>query len=427
MTQHRERETNIERIYRLTPMQEGLLYHSLQTPQLYIDQFRCRLHGEVDTEILLAAWRAVIAEHEILRTAFIWEHVKQFYQVVLRAVELPARVEDWRGRPADALEDGLQQLAAEEIAAMPRPDRAPLLRVCLIRSAERDVHFIWTIHHMIIDGVSLPLLLRRLFAAYRALRAGETPEASSARPFADYVNWIARQDREAARRYWREQLEGFRRPLAVAPLHDGEAGEASLVCPLPPQLAADLRAAARRQGLAVYQYYNLAYALLLGRWLQRGDVVYGTIVSGRPLALGGMADTIGIFINAVPERMALDAQRSPLELMRRHSMEQVRRNPFEYLPLAEIQQEMETGGEGFTTLFAFENFELETLYADPGTGFAICDDRMRVATHYALTWTVIPEPEAKLRLLYDTGVYTEAQIRAMAQDYLAILAALAPG
>ncbi|MFP2913228.1 condensation domain-containing protein, partial [Pyxidicoccus sp. 3LFB2] len=187
---------NLEDLYPLSPLQGGMLFHAIAEPGqgLYFNQLVCELRGRLDLDAFTRAWRDTLTAHPVLRTAFVWDDVDEPLQVVVRDVDLPLHLEDWRALPAAD--------AQARVAAFLDADRrqgfdlssAPLVRLALLRTAD-DVHrFVFSHSHVTLDGWSVPLVLRDAFAQYEGLLAGRAPRLASPRPFRDYVGWLAEQD-----------------------------------------------------------------------------------------------------------------------------------------------------------------------------------------------------------------------------------------
>jgi hypothetical protein len=220
---------NIEDIYELSPMQQGLLFHTLLAPHTaeYFEQISCTLGGDaLDVPAWKRAWQEVVNRHPVLRTAFYWEELEKPVQVVQRRAELPVTEEDWRG-----LSDAEQH---ERLDAFLETDRTkgfdlaqpPLMRVALLRTGEQAYYFVWSHHHLLLDGWSVQLLFKEVAAGYDAFKRGKSPSLPRTRPYRDYIAWLQRQDLSRAESFWRDYLQGFDAPtpLGVRPVN-GNADE----------------------------------------------------------------------------------------------------------------------------------------------------------------------------------------------------------
>ncbi len=196
---------SVEDVLPLTPLQEGMLFHSLVDPTstAYFDQVRLRLAGVSDDRALARAWQRVVDRTPVLRGSVVWEGVEQPVLVVQAHVDLAVAHHDWRHLTEDERERELAALDADDLDLR----RAPLVRIALARLSDDEVLLAWTFHHVLLDGWSLAQVFAEVCEQYRALTGGAAPRLVSRRPFRDYLRWLAGQDRQEAERHWREVLE----------------------------------------------------------------------------------------------------------------------------------------------------------------------------------------------------------------------------
>ncbi|MCP5051172.1 MAG: non-ribosomal peptide synthetase, partial [bacterium] len=220
---------DIADIYPLSPLQQGMLFHNLYEPGsgIYFEQIHCGLKGQLDIKAFGQAWQHLIDRHTILRTGF-WHETDTPLQVVKKTVQLPWQTLDWREFTETERRDRLHDLLTAERSRGFEPDKAPLMRVQVIRETDSQSRLVWHFHHILLDGWSLPILLGEWFEAYSALATGGTLDFPPGRPYRAYISWLGHQDREKAKSYWLEQLQGFSAPtpLPVLPAqkHDKTPG-----------------------------------------------------------------------------------------------------------------------------------------------------------------------------------------------------------
>ncbi|HEU4405632.1 MAG TPA: condensation domain-containing protein, partial [Polyangiaceae bacterium] len=278
----------IEDLYPLTPLQKGLLFHALGEPAggLYVNQLVGELRGRLDVEAFAGAWREALRLNPVLRTAFEWEGVDEPLQVVLREVDLPLAVEDWRDVPAAELDARLERLLADERRRGFALDQAPLLRLWLLRTGEDAHHFVFSHHHLLLDGWSLPNLLRQIFASYDGLRRGSPLLLEPPRLFRDYVAWLGARGLAEAEAHFRRALAGAELPTPLGILSPrtvaGDVGHGEAQTALTVEATRALGEAAKRHRVTPNTLVQAAWALALGAWAGRRDVTYGTTLAGRP-------------------------------------------------------------------------------------------------------------------------------------------------
>lgn len=414
---------NIEAIYPLSPIQQGLLFHSLYAPNsgVYIEQLVCTLRADVDVSAFSRAWEHVVHRHAPLRTAFAWKSQDQPLQAVHRTVELPLVQEDWRAMALDAQERRLERWLADERARGFDVAKAPLMRLALLRFADDAWRFVWTHHHLLLDGWSLPLVLQEVFAAYEAYRTGREPALPPVRPYRDYIAWLRKQDLAAAEAYWRATLAGFTAPtplvvdrLPMAP--DTRAqGAAKFSIDLSPETTRALADLAHRARITLGTVLQGAWALLLSRYSGETDVMFGVTTSGRPAELPGVERMAGLCINTVPLRVRVDEDLQPDAWLARLRDLQAGLHQYWYAPLPSIQQwsEVPAGRPLFESILVFENYPFDANIHEQLHRFGVSDVRTFSMTNYPLTVVAVPGHELRLTMSYDRERFDAATIERM--------------
>lgn len=414
---------NLEDISPLSPMQQGILFHTLYAPAsgVYCEQWGCTLHGHLQVVALQHAWQRVVERHPVLRTSFHWENRAEPFQVVHRRVEIPWQQYDWRNLCTSEQEHRLEAFLADDRAQGFALSKAPLMRLTLIQMAEDVYELVWTHHHLLLDGWSLPLLLREAFQFYDAFCAGRELHLEVCRPYGDYIAWLQQQDLSQAEAFWRQTLQGFTTPTS---LHVGrigsiaaneEAGYDEQQQRLSEPLTEALQALARRHHLSVNSLVQGAWALLLSRYSGEEDVVFGAVVSGRPAALVGVESMVGLFMNTLPVRVRVSPEASLLPWLQALQAQQVEARHYEYSPLVQVQRwsNVPPGLPLFDTLFVFENYPGRATVQEWVSSLEIRQVRFVPRTHYPLTVLVIPEPALVLRLSYQCPRFDSATITQM--------------
>jgi NRPS condensation-like uncharacterized protein len=334
---------NVEDIYPFSPMQQGMLFHTLYAPDsgVYCEQISCSLNGNLNVSAFKQAWRQVVQRHPILRTAFLWEGLDEPLQVVRLRVTLPWVQEDWRGLSLPEQQARLEAFLQADRARGFALGQAPLMRCALLRVAEDTYQFVLDYHQLLLDGWSLPLVLKEVLACYAAFCRGQDPHLESPRPYRDYIAWLQRQDLAQAERFWRQALRGI---MAPTPLPIARS-EGALLEPryeeqelkLPAAVTAQLQSLARAQRLTLNTLVQGAWALLLSRYSGEDEVLFGATVSGRPVELGRVEAMVGLFINTLPVRVQVPPKARLLPWLEQLQAQQVEREQYMYSPLVEIQ------------------------------------------------------------------------------------------
>ncbi|MEU3535112.1 amino acid adenylation domain-containing protein, partial [Streptomyces murinus] len=385
-------------------MQEGLLFHSRYEQDgadVYAVQHVFDVRGALDAARLRAAVRALLRRHPNLRAGFRQVDSGQTVQLIPRQVELPWEESDLSSLPAAEAEAELARIAAKEHARRFDLAEPPLLRFSLVRLAAEHHRLIMTTHHILLDGWSTPILVRELTTLYGS--HGDAAALPRVTPYRQYLGWLAGQDRTAADAAWREALAGLEQPTLLTPVDPTRAARMPerLTVELDEDRTAALADWARRQGVTMNTVLRAAWGLVLSRHTGQDDVVFGTVVAGRDPQLPGVEAMVGLFINMVPVRVALDPARSLRSTVTRLQEEQTRLTVHHHLGLARIQQLAGTG-DLFDTAMVFENYPWDETGELPDTELRIAPDlgRGRDATHYPLTLIAAPGRRLYLRLDY---------------------------
>ncbi|MXQ65542.1 non-ribosomal peptide synthase/polyketide synthase, partial [Actinomadura rayongensis] len=401
-------------IWPLSPLQEGLLFHALydrQAVDVYEGQGVLDLKGPLNAEVLRASGQALLDRHPSLRASFHQPAgAAQPVQVIARHVALPWRVADVAGSVGEA-----ERVAAEELGRRFDPAEPPLLRFLLIRVAPDHHRLVLTNHHILLDGWSLPILLRELFAVYSA--GGHAAGLPPAPSYRDHLRWLARQDGADARRAWARELAGLDEPTLVAAVDPGREPVVPdvVLAELPAPLTAGLRALARRSEVTLNTLVQAAWGVLVGRLTGRRDVVFGAVVAGRPPELPGAEDMLGLFINTVPIRVSLDPRHTVTEVLTGLQERQAALLPHQYLGLAEIRR-LAGPAATFDTLVAYENFPQQPTRTADGAdgGLEIGLVGGRDVAHYPLVLAILPGEPLRLRLTYRPDLFDRETVTALA-------------
>ena len=395
--------SNIAEFLPLSPLQQGLLFHALYdagTTDAYQVQMVFELAGALDHEVLRAAATSLLHRHPHLGAAFIHHGLEQPVQVIPRQVVLPWQWIDLSDQDADDRDAALQQVLVADRAQRFDPAKAPLLRFALIRLESQRHCLVFTHHHIVLDGWSVPVVLQELFALYHD--RGDAACLPPVTPYRDYLAWIQRQDQAEARVAWTEHLAGLEQPTRLFPAPPTPAAlPQTFQVDLSRELTEALTAQARRQGLTLNTLVQAAWALLLGRLTGTDDVVFGITVAGRPPELPGVEQMVGLFINTVPLRLRLAPGESLGQLLARLQEQQARLIEHQYLSLSQIQR-LGTLGELFDTLVVFENYPVDpdTLATRDGLRVAHVGGQGGDISHYPLSLCAIPGERLQLRLGY---------------------------
>ena len=404
------KKKNIEAIYPLTPLQEGMLFHAIMDPHsgVYFEQMSVTFRGKVNEDAFRKAWQFIIDRHQILRTAFVYRKVEKPVQVVHRTVPLPLQVLDWRDRSPEEQEKELARFLEEDRRRGFKLNQAPLMRFYLIYLDDDRVEFVWSQHHLTMDGWSRPILLKEVFAAYDAFSQGQTPQLPPVRPYKQYIQWLKRQDEKAAEQFWKELLHGFTAPtpLNIDAIPGDEKGRRDydrVAVSLSAGLSSAVEQLARENQITVNTILQSAWALLLSYYAGQDDVVFGATVSGRPPEIPGVEEMVGMFINTLPVRVRIRPGQSVRQWLAENQALMVKMRQFEYTPLVKVQNwsDVPAGTPLFDSIFVFENYPVDRAMNERQMALDVESVKTHARTNFPLTIVAAPGENIHLLVAFD--------------------------
>ncbi|MGQ0603038.1 MAG: non-ribosomal peptide synthetase [Anaerolineales bacterium] len=403
---------NIEALYPLTPTQAGILFHAIQAPEtgVYFQQWACRLRGELNRAAFTQAWALAVARHAVLRTLFTWEKRDKPLQLVRERVETPWRVEDWRASPAEVQIARLEQFLRDDRAQYFDLTKAPLTRLALFQTAHDEHVFVWSFHHLITDGWSTYLILKEVLADYAVLCQGRQPARPQPRPFVEYIRWLGQQDVGAAEAYWRATLKGFSAPTRLSVERPATAtnGHAQKRVSLSPELSAALQALAQSNRVTLNTVMQAVWALLISRYSGSvDDVLFGVTLSGRPYDLPEADTRVGLFINTLPLRVAVNGDTPFDDWLQDIQARNVQLRQHEHTPLANLRGWSDIPGSEalFESIVVFENYPTEGGLIPPDSPLRVDDVRHVEQSNFPLAVLVVPGAALQLYLIFDQSRY----------------------
>ncbi|MGA9381124.1 MAG: amino acid adenylation domain-containing protein, partial [Phormidium sp.] len=425
---------NIEDIYPLSPMQQGMLFESLYAPEsgVYFEQMTFSITGNLNVSAFEQAWQQIVAHHSIFRTAFVWESLPQPVQLVFRQVNVNIVTYDWQNLSANEQQQQLEEFLESDRQLGFSFSPAPLMRLYLIQTQENTYQFVWSFHHILLDGWSLPLVLKDLWNFYQVMLTGKTLDHQSSLNYRQYIAWLQQQDVAQSEAFWQQKLASFSAPTPLMidkPLLHRENGSASYGQQhIELSLSATVKANnfVREHQLTLSNLVQATWALLLSRYSQESDVVFGATVSGRPPVINGVESMVGLFINTLPMRVRFNENTKLLEILKDLQAQLVESEQFSYSSLVEIQgfSNVPRGTSLFDSILVFENYPIDSDLLEDNSNFSFSNFRAIEHTNYPLTILVGPSEQLFLKVSYDTNCFDDDAISRMLGHFVTLLEAI---
>ncbi|MFF2331569.1 MULTISPECIES: amino acid adenylation domain-containing protein [unclassified Streptomyces] len=399
---------NVEDVYALTPLQQGMLFHCLLEPDagLYVTQQLLVIRGQVDVASVERAWDAIVARHATLRTSFEWEGLAQPVQVVWREVDYTLDLRDLRDLPPQAQEKEIEAYLAADLEGFRDLPAAPLFRGMLFQLADDVVRSAWSFHQLLLDGWSVQKILGELSSAYVDVRAGRAVSLPPAPQYRSYLEWLETRTKSGgAEEFWKRTLARYQ-PASILgsagrPQHTGASRRITVD-------AADYQALRRFAGdcrVTLNTVVSAAWGLLTGAYSGTRDVVFGASVADRPAELPDAAGIAGVLLRTVPVRVRADGDQTVRAWLQALQLQQAEAREYGDATLTDIQKwaGVERGSALFDTMLAFENFPLARENAN--SGFDIEDIEFRTKANYPLALVVVADEELLLTLRYSAELF----------------------
>jgi amino acid adenylation domain-containing protein len=389
----------------------------------------CTLRGNLEVAAFEQAWQKIVEKHSIFRTAFIWKSLNKPVQVVYKQVKITVENDDWQGLSAQEQQEQLKFFLESDQQHSLQLSQPPLMRLHLIKLDKNTHQFVFSSHHLLLDAWSLPLVFNDLLNFYEAISQRETIRYQSPLSYRHYIAWLQQQDQELAEKFWKQKLQGFTAatPLTVEKLlpktenSNINYGEQQIQLTLSATEA--LQSFARQNRLTLNNLVQATWGLLLSRYSQENDVVFGVTVSGRPPSLVGVESMVGLFINTLPMRVQVSAETQVLDLLKDLQAQQIEWEQYSYSSLADIQgwSDIPRGTSLFESILVFESNTLKTGLKSNHESLELDNFRGVERTNYPLTVVAVPRQQMLVRISYDTNRFDDGTITRLLGHFQTLL------
>lgn len=387
------------------------------------------MQGSLDVEVFKKSFQSLIKRHAILRTNFYSGWKEEPQQIVFRMRDIPFYYEDVSEMQMEAYEDYIEQFMKKDRASGFNLEKDSLIRLSIFRTNEQEYQLTWSFHHILMDGWCLPILINEMLQTYFAYQQQQQPELDEVVSYSQYIEWLEQQNSQAAAEYWREylaHLEGETHlPQKAAPTSHTTYVTKKQIRGLGKELTLQLNNLAKKYQVTVNSLIQTAWGILLQRYSGTQDVVFGSVVSGRPAEIRGIEQMVGLFINTIPVRISCQAGESVESVIRKVQEQALASQGFDYYPLYEIQAQTEQKQNLINHIMIFENYpveeQIEKAEQLEQKSLEIMDVFAMEQTNYDLNFVVMPGEEFKINLEFNTEVYDPATMQRIQNQFIHLL------
>ncbi|MBM0636396.1 amino acid adenylation domain-containing protein, partial [Paenibacillus polymyxa] len=441
----------LENVYALSPMQKGMLFHSLMEPDsgAYFQQASFDQKGSFDVEIFRKSLDVLTQRHEALRTnfhRFETGHGPEPLQIVFRHKDSDLSFKDIREMQEAEQQAYIQTFKQEDQARGFDLGTDALMRVQVLQTDEETYHLVWSFHHIVMDGWCLSLVTGEVFGTYFALLEQKQPEFAPITPYGQYIEWLGRQDERAAKEYWSSYLAGFEQQtllpgsdtaskdhmadsrdhtVSITASETSEYVSEKITVDLDPAWSEAMYRIAKQQQVTINTLMQSVWGLILQQYNNNEDVVFGSVVSGRPTDIAGVEHMIGLFINTIPVRIQSEQNATFVDIMRKTQEQALASGAYDSFPLYEIQALTEQKQHLINHIMVFENYPVEEQVEQLGevrpSAFEITNVEVVEQTNYDLDLIVMPDELFRIMFRYNANVYDRSTIERMQGHVLHVI------
>lgn len=422
----------IDDLYPLTPLQEGILFHELyeKGKGAYYEQMSFRLSGEVDVKLVEQAYNQLMQRHEALRAGILYKDLEQPLQVILSGRTVEFSFLDLYADTVDTstCEDLITTYKEKDKTRGFELDTDSLMRVQVFKCAEDTFDIIWSHHHIVLDGWSTAILMQEWLSIYNTLRNRTESNLPAVKPFKNYIDWLGQHEQDNGLKYWQEYLDQYSTAVSLpgaklsVPEHRYLNKKHRQV--IDAETTAQLRKLAAQNQASLNSLMQTLWGVLVAKYNQTNDVVFGAVVSGRPPELEGTQDMVGLFINTIPVRVQFEPTDTFSNLLSNIQEESLTAVTHHYTSLSEIQQSAGQGNSLINHILIFENYPIEEQlqkviseqgFGQDSLGFSVSGEiEFLEQTNYDFNLVFLPGKALTLEWSYNALRYDTANIEHLA-------------
>lgn len=409
-----------EKIYPLSKMQQGMLFNYLKDKRdkAYFEQIELHIAGDIDVELLKRSFNLIIERHDVLRTNFVYQKMKVPRQVVFKEKSVEINYEDICLLEEHEKLIRLEKFKEEDLERGFDLTKDNLVRMAIIRFDKEEYKIIWSYHHIIMDGWSFGIIFKELMQVYSSYKQSKNLKLSNTYSYGNYIEWLSKQDKEEAIKYWKEYLEGYQQQIIPYIHNDDSLNEGYInkayMFSIDVDLTKRMENIAAKYKTTLSTLFQTIWGILLQKYNNVDDVVFGTVVSGRPPEIEGIEDTVGLFINTIPMRVKCKGEEKFIDVARQFQQDIVSSSRLDYCSLADIQSLTPLNRELINNIIAFENYPLDEEIGssfNEDIGISFKDLKIRAQNNYDFNIVVSLSNALQIKFEYNELVYDIESIK----------------
>lgn len=417
-----------DKIYPLTPIQEGMLFHNILDPEgrNYHVQFCFVLEGELNVDHFKTAWQELINRHEVYRTNFIWENLKHPIQIIRKEKAADIFQYDITALGTSEQESYLARFKEDDLQKNFDFVRGSLNRLSLIKLASDRYFVCWALHHIISDGWSSSIAIGDFFKMYHCLQNGLALPEKPVAQFTDYLEWLKEQNKDEGIKFWKTYMAGFEEPTCLPDdqhANPSRTIQESLVeaIVIDEDQASKITEMCQSLNITVNAFFQTAWGVLLQKYNNTDQSCFGMTVSGRPHELEHVEEIVGIMINTIPIVIRTDEGKTVQQLLSRVNQELVEIRAYEYMQLADIQKLGAQSVQLFDSILVFENFPMEKTLQDVRIGFRVIPESTFELSNYDMTLVITSKNKININMYYNTARFTSNNVRTIREHFMQVV------
>ncbi|MCK4260422.1 MAG: amino acid adenylation domain-containing protein [Halanaerobiales bacterium] len=420
---------DIEMLYALTPIQEGILFHYLENPDgdIYFEQLCLHISGEVDINIFKAAWNFVAETNELLRTVFRWNQIEKPIQIILKDTKLDVRSYDFANTSNEKYDQWITEILRKDREEKFDLEQVPF-RVTLCQFGEEKFALIISHHHILYDGWSTGIILKEFFDTYNKLAKNEEFVKLKKNKYSSFIKWLKNQDYKQNETYWKEYLDNITvqpfLPVKCSRKKEERATEITQYkFSFTEDLTNEIENFVKEQSTTLATLLYSGWGILLQRYNNMKDVMFGTTVSGRNADINNIEDIVGLFINTLPLRINTNANNTVLDLLDDVNQSLKERKKFESTSLVDIKRycEINTRENLFDSIVVLENYPIDKIIKDENNIVSFLSYSIFEATNFDLTVSITTHDKIEVTFIYNNSLFTDETITRIAKHYEIII------